>query len=243
MKSIAAIDQGNSSAKIAIFRDRVMVDQVRLERIGLEAFRELVKRHVVGGVIYSSVARRDERLLSWLRVISGVRVLNFHHSTPLPIKIKYSTPHTLGLDRIAAAVGAWSEHEGERLVVADAGTALTIDQVDGEGAFLGGNISPGVRMRLESLHRFTARLPRVEPWGETPPYGHDTETALRCGAVLGAAAEIAQGALHVDRIVLTGGDATLLAPYVRTRTEIPTELNDHLVAVGLLRIYEYNETN
>lgn len=242
MGTTATIDQGNTSAKITIYRDGELVERARLGNTGSAALAEILDRQRVRGAIYSSVGRFDAGLVGWLRHRGDIRVLVLSHTTPLPVRIAYTTPQTLGLDRVAAAIGAWSRWGGEPLVVADAGTALTVDMVSADGTFLGGNISPGLHMRLESLHRFTRRLPRVELDGPVPDYGHDTETALRCGALLGAAREIAGACRHASRVVLTGGDAPLLAPIVREETDLPTDCCDHLVADGLLRIYEYNET-
>ena len=81
--------------------------------------------------------------------------------TPLPIHLDYKTPQTLGPDRIAAACGAWSLHRGEACLVIDAGTCITVDFVDGGGTYHGGAIMPGLRMNLQALHTFTAKLPLI----------------------------------------------------------------------------------
>ena len=59
------------------------------------------------------------------------------------------------------------------------------DVITADGHYLGGNISPGVEMRLEALHARTARLPRIEADGDTPDVGYDTTTAIRAGVVRG----------------------------------------------------------
>ena len=81
----------------------------------------------------------------------------------VPLKIGYATPETLGFDRIAICVGAKSYYPGASLLVIDSGTCITYNYVSAEGVFLGGNISPGLEMRFNGLHRFTARLPLVTP--------------------------------------------------------------------------------
>ena len=104
-----------------------------------------------------------------------------------------------------------------------AATAITIDLLLADGTLAGGSISPGVAMRLRAMHEHTSRLPLVEAGGEVPLVGYDTTTALRCGAVLGAAAEIdAQTArlkstLGQLKLFVTGGDAQLLLPHLLTQ--------------------------
>jgi type III pantothenate kinase len=159
---------------------------------------------------------------------------------PMPLKIDYATPHTLGEDRIAAAVGAWSLFPGENSLVVDMGTAVTYDLVSADGHFKGGNIAPGIGMRLRSLHSFTARLPEVGGYGDTPLLGTDTATAMRAGAVRGVVGEIAyyRAMLPVDtRIVLTGGWAHRVNEFL----DFEATIDPCLVTKGLLSILLYNE--
>lgn len=175
----------------------------------------------------------------------GNRFLRVTQFTPFPIRIEYATPLTLGIDRIAAAVAAQRNYPGKPIIVVDAGTALTIDVVSPAGTYLGGNITPGLQMRVRSLHQYTARLPKVDLWGELPLWGHDTATAIRCGAVNGAMAEIdtmRQTAMCLwdqpCELMVTGGDAKFFNP-----RQLPHGYtsDDLLVAKGLICIYEHNE--
>lgn len=169
------------------------------------------------------------------------------------VKVAYLTPHTLGADRLAAALGAAALFPGRRLLVADVGTALTLDVVSDAGEFLGGNISAGVRMRLRALHEFTSRLPLVEvrppglPFGRDP-YGRDTESALLCGALSGVAAEIVAMARLLARdggepplVVVTGGDARVVENVLKdlAADELEVVLSPSLIAAGLYS-YEKN---
>lgn len=197
----------------------------------------------IDGCIYASVGGNDAALEHQLSTLFGKRFLRMDTTTPLPIGVSYASRPTLGLDRVAAAVGGAGLYPAERLLVADAGTALTLDVVTPEDGFCGGNISAGVTMRLQSLHRYTARLPLVSTEGELPRWGSDTVTALRCGAVRGVAAETAVSArvMQADRILLTGGDSQLIEKHITEITDTPVARVDDLVGLGLLRIYEYNE--
>lgn len=139
--------------------------------------------------------------------------------TPLPIRLDYKTPQTLGADRIAAACGAWSLHRGDASVVIDAGTCITVDFVSADGVYHGGAIMPGLGMSLQALHTQTARLPLVglEGVDRAPVLGRSTEECILAGT-LGATMLALAGyvALYRERcpqlhVLLTGGDAQRLA--------------------------------
>ncbi|MEE2640294.1 MAG: type III pantothenate kinase [Planctomycetota bacterium] len=101
-------------------------------------------------------------------------------TSPLPLDI--ASPETLGSDRIAAAFAAYLRAQRSTIVV-DAGTALTIDLVNDQGVFCGGTIFPGIQLQLDSLHRQTDQLPRLD-WDQeqVPPLlGKKTEQAIRSG--------------------------------------------------------------
>ena len=139
--------------------------------------------------------------------------------TALPwMSIGYETPAKLGADRLAAAVGAAALKPGCELLVIDAGSCMTIDRVTADGLYLGGNISPGLEMRLKAMHALTARLPLVGIDGATPQWGHNTAEALRSGALTGIRGEadsylrrfFAEQAGGNAYAFLTGGDACRL---------------------------------
>jgi len=240
------IDQGNTAAKMALWKGPELVGEV----IEPHLTPEVVERYVdaapgrVTAALYCSVAERGAQLLEVLRR-RGIRVGRLGASTPMPIAIGYATPQTLGADRMAAAAGAWSLHPGKPLLVVDAGTAVTYDYVDPSGLFVGGNIAPGMRMRLEALHRFTARLPRLEVPREIKPdhiLGRDTREAMILGAVYGIVGAISfyRSSLPADTVtVITGGWAETLAGIC----DFPVEPVQNLVSLGLNSIIIFNEHN
>lgn len=248
MRSSLTIDQGNSVAKVTLFDSGKAVAEMRSKNLTVEETAAFLGAVRPEGAIYSSVAHFDIRLVESLRQLVEGPVIALTHSTPLPIRISYSSPDTLGLDRIAAAAGAAQLMPGHTMLVADLGTALTTDIIDCTGTFRGGNISPGLRLRLRSLHTYTDRLPEVSKEGPAPLFGYDTETAIRSGALRGTAAEItgafraAQAEAGADTLIVTGGDSGLLLTLLRE--QYPSTLHvPGLVAQGLNRILEYNEDN
>ncbi len=237
---LLTIDQGNSSAKIALWEGPELIDeetfQRRLHRRDLEA---VIDRFSPRKALCCSVTGNGAEMVAWLSR-QGVEARELSCELPLPLEIDYLTPQTLGPDRIAAAVGAWSLFPGENSLVVDMGTAVTYDVVTSEGHYAGGNIAPGVGMRLRALRSFTARLPEVNGYGETPEFGNDTMTAMRAGAVRGVAGEINYYRSLLPegtRVVLTGGWSRRVGSFL----DFPVTIDSCLVTKGLLSILLYNE--
>lgn len=238
------IDQGNSAAKLALWDNEQLIDLFIVDSLTPHELNSFLMRHKtpVDAAIYCSVASRGQEIIQWLKNHAS-KVMRLSSQTPIPLKIDYLTPNTLGADRVAACTGAWHLCPGSDLLVVDAGTAVTYDHVSASGHFVGGNIAPGMSMRLEALHRFTARLPRVEvprDLTEASLFGKDTASAMISGAIFGIV-----GALSYYRsmlpenakVVLTGG----WAPELSKICQFQTVVDQNLVSRGLNRILIYNE--
>lgn len=129
--NVIVIDQGNSASKITLFSGGKPIAHFRTIEPDIEILQSICANHSIHGAVYASVAAVDVRFVESLRNLLGhARLIVLTHATPLPIDIKYATPHTLGVDRIAAAVGAADLFSNKAVIVADAGTALTIDLID-----------------------------------------------------------------------------------------------------------------
>lgn len=172
------------------------------------------------------------------------QVIDLNAGTPMPLTIAYKTPKTLGADRIAAALGAIAVAGKERpLLISDLGTAVTYDLVSPDGIYTGGNIAPGIDLRLRALAAFTDTLPAVSPnGGPIPMWGSTTSEAMRSGAVRGVCAELEYYHRHAgpDTLaVLTGGSAPLL---IESGIITFDYIHDpYLVHKGLYSIITYNE--
>lgn len=197
--------------------------------------------HTVDAAIFSTVTTPAPEALSLLRQRVHCFV-HFDHTSQIPVRIGYHTPHTLGLDRIAAVVGASMECPGRPVLIVDAGTCVTYDLLTADGTFVGGNIAPGIRLRLLAMHEHTGKLPLVSDSGEIPEIGFSTETAMRAGATLGVAYEIEGYMARLNEVYpdlfvfLTGGDALKLAAKIKSRIFV----NENLVLTGLNRILQEN---
>lgn len=243
MELSLAIDQGNSSAKLTVFSGTTIMAGERFAELDSEALAGLLGKYPIASAIYSSVAGNDNAIIALLREQTQ-RCFVLDSGLPLPLKIGYATPQTLGNDRIAAAAGAASLFPGKNLLVVDAGTAITYDFVTDDGCFIGGNIAPGMQLRFSALAGFCAKLPLVDGNGDIPLLGYDTPTAIRAGVVSGIRAEITclaeqLKARHGDlTVVLTGGDSEIIAGQPGLNDML---IENNLVTIGLNRILQYNE--
>ena len=233
------IDIGNNSAKYYLFNENQIVLHSRRENGSFGILKEWARDFGIESVIVSSVIGIDNNTRTEIESI-GCPVMWFNSSTLTPLAIKYRTPGTLGSDRLAAAVGAWSKAPKHNLLIIDSGSAITFDFVDRNGNYHGGNIAPGIRMRLKALHDYTACLPAVEKEGELPAIGYDTETAIRSGVIRGVCHEIEGYIGEIKEkygdvfVFLTGGDEKTLINHIKS----PIFADKYLVAKGLNRILQ-----
>lgn len=238
------IDQGNSRTKIALFKkDGRIVKNLLYKSFTSADVERLFSLYPITQSIVSSVANMEPAVINALNRLSKKFVL-FDHLTPLPIKNCYQTPETLGHDRIAAAVGAAHLCPGQNLLIVDAGSAVTYDFVSAEQGYLGGNIAPGIKMRLTVLHQMTKKLPQVEVEQNalTPLFGKNTKEAIAAGVVRGVVFEVkgymrALSEQGIDFVAFaTGGHV----PYILNGVKDGMRHEPNLVLIGLNKILEYN---
>ena len=232
--NLIAIDIGNSKIKLAFYRDdeekflRTLADDGTLEKqladLLVEAWDQVplvksARQPVKDAVIVASSVRPEwTELLE--RVVSeelGEKVLLIGREVPLPIETAVDDPFAVGTDRLVAAAAAFAVVEGA-VVVADFGTAVTVDLVDGSGVFVGGTISPGFAMSAKALKDHAAQLPEVTMAKPAQPYGANTQEAIRSGLYYAAVGlleticrKYAEQIGAWPQVILTGGAATLIA--------------------------------
>lgn len=236
-----AIDIGNTRIKLGVYKNEHLVLRHIWEIWQFEELQRLATNHFIKNVILCNVGQEVPlQVLEFLQKDFFFLALNTE--TPLPIEIAYKTPQTLGKDRIAAVVGAFDMFPNENCLAIDAGTCITYEILTDAGVYLGGNIAPGLEMRLEAMHHFTAKLPLLQP-GETESWiGYSTQSAMQNGAQLGLALEV-EG--YVERcrrefgnlnVIITGGDADFLKKELKSQLFV----NPNLVLQGLNKILNYN---
>ncbi len=220
------IDIGNSTAKVGIFERELLKQNEVFD--SHERLREFLKHHPADHLLISSVKDDAHEVGGWAEVKTPVLYLEAGLS--LPIVNRYQTPATLGVDRLAAACGAWATFPGASSLVIDAGTCINYEFVNAQAEYLGGIISPGVRMRFESMHRMTARLPLVTPVEVPPLTGSDTGACLRSGVMNGVLEEM-KGIIHRykkdypgTRVILCGGDAHFFENHLKPAIFVAPDL-------------------
>lgn len=162
-------------------------------------------------------------------------VLCVGRELPRPIDTDLKDPEKVGVDRLCAAAAAF-DHLGVACIVADFGTAITIDCVNDAGVFLGGAIMPGLGMSARSLHAGTAQLPQVKIEEPDWVFGKNTNQAIVGGLVFGA-----RGALrelveryatelgHWPAVIVTGGDAQLVCGDINENELVQARVDDLVI--------------
>jgi type III pantothenate kinase len=231
-----AIDLGNSFAKMGTFIKTELVDDYIT--VPYESLAEKVNQINASQVIISSVNQQLNQLSTQIKA----PLLILDHNTPIPIINKYVTPQTLGRDRLAAVIGAFTIESNVNTLVIDVGTCITYDFLNENNEYLGGSISPGIVLKYKALHNFTANLPLVDEWQANDLIGNSTVSAIASGVINGTIAEIEEIIrMYNDkfshlRIIMCGGGAKEL----QSKLKIRTKLVPDLVLKGLIRILEYN---
>lgn len=150
----------------------------------------------------------DEEILK--KECSHLIILDRNHTETL---LHYNLPEYLSYDRAAGLVAAGYLFAGKSCTVFDFGTTLTVDFLDAEKRYLGGNISPGCRTRFKALNRYSKSLPLLDTPQETAFEGKSLESSVESGVILGIMFEI-EGYIRQkpqNVLVFTGGDAIYFA--------------------------------
>lgn len=235
MKNLV-IDLGNSLIKVGIFVSFKQIQTLTFKN-EVELAPILTSPH--DNIIASSV-RGDTTPI--LEKSKAALKINLKPNTALPINIKYSTPQTLGVDRIADACGAIQLFPNQDTLVIDLGTCINYEFVDRNHNYLGGLISPGVNMRFKSMNTFTAQLPLVEAIGNAKLIGDSTASCLQSGVMNGVLEEmngiISKMKINYPqlRVILTGGDYRFFENQMKDSIFAAPEL----VLTGLNRILIHN---
>ncbi|MGB5270960.1 MAG: type III pantothenate kinase, partial [Eudoraea sp.] len=164
-------------------------------------------------------------------------------NSKIPFKNSYATPQTLGMDRVALATAAFYFNPDANTLVIDAGTCITYDMINDYGEYLGGAISPGLRMRYKALHEHTSKLPLLEPKNYNDIIGNSTDASIHSGVLNGICREIDgvigqyQSRFEDLTVILTGGDAQILSK--RLKNTIFAHSN--FLLKGLNYLLEYNK--
>lgn len=234
------IDIGNTRVKAALFNGETLFESKVYDNVNAilsdKAFISKAKRAIIGTVV-----KEQEDFYSALNAI--IPTIIFNSETKIPLTNLYQSASTLGSDRLAASVGAYFLYPNANVLVIDAGTCIKYNFTNSKNEYLGGGISPGIRMKFKALQTFTSKLPLVEAnFSYNEIVGNNTQNSILSGVLNGSVAEIdgiiSQYKLQFTDIIciLTGGDSEYLAKRLKN------SIFDHqnLVIKGLNDILNYN---
>ncbi|GAA3773570.1 type III pantothenate kinase [Corallibacter vietnamensis] len=236
------IDVGNTFVKLAVFQDDEMVSKISCEIKDFEKkFNSILKSHKkINKSIISSVGFLNSKQFDLVK--NALPTLILDSKTKLPFDNLYKTPKTLGVDRIALVCASVKEYPNNDVLIIDAGTCITYDFITQKNEYLGGAISPGIRLRYKTLNNLTANLPLLETEQPENIIGDSTNNAIHSGVVNGVLAEIdgviSQYKLKFPHltIILTGGDANFLSKQLKSSIFA----NSNFLLLGLNYILQFN---
>ncbi|HVA99313.1 MAG TPA: type III pantothenate kinase [Bacteroidia bacterium] len=238
------IDIGNTRIKATFFDNNELKNKFVANSIDeLLAANWFCEAKIERSII-STVTVYPEKLVNAIK--QKCEPILFSASTPVPIINKYNSAQTLGSDRLAAAVGGNFNFPNTNLLIIDAGTCVKYNFVNSNNEYLGGGISPGLKMRFQSLHNFTARLPLVEfDKSFNTLIGTNTKASILSGIQNGMIAEI-DGIIDGYKkefpnlkVLLTGGDVDFFEKQLKNSIFA----DFFLIEKGLNTILNYNFNN
>ncbi|MDD4820908.1 MAG: type III pantothenate kinase, partial [Flavobacteriales bacterium] len=179
------IDAGNTKVKIGVCDNDTIINTLVIRYADIaDTLKIFCKNNTVNSVLVCSVGP----VVAWDRLILCKKMLKLSINTPLGISNTDVLSSETGVDRLATIGGTALAYPNEKVLVIDAGTCITYDFVDENGAYTCGNISPGLQLRLNAMHQFTSALPQLaysEPQGDTSIERYTTTTCMTGGAIDG----------------------------------------------------------
>ena len=253
---ILAVNIGNSNIAIGgVEGDRILFEaKIRTEStktsddycIDLRIIMDvngITPDKVEGAIVASVVPEVLNSVKTAIRKLTGHTPLVVGPGLKTGLNLLVENPAQTGADIVAACVAALREHTPPMIVV-DMGAATTMMVLDQQGNFVGGSISPGVKMSLDALTDRTALLPGLQLDQPKQTIGRNTNDAMRSGIMLGAAAMLDGMASRMEaeigcpaKIIATG----TLAKFVTPLCSRPILYDPDLLLKGLAILYRENK--
>lgn len=205
-------DLGNTKFKVGIFEKSTLHSSYSISYDNIEELIALTSSIKIDKIALSSVKNIPKELQE---IINGYdkEVYYFSNDSTFPIDIEYKTPQTLGHDRICNVIAAHALYPKSDILVVDLGTCNKYDFITKEGKYLGGAISPGFKMRFDSMNHYTDQLPLLDPVISEHFIGDSTNNSMISGVYFGIIGEIKQFIRQYDshfrdiEVIITGGFA------------------------------------
>ncbi len=253
--NIIAVDIGNTNIGVGLFLNG---EEQFIDSIAGTSKKDLAKRlksawEQIPVLDSSKESKRNGVIVvssvkpAWVEMVRdiakeelGEKIMVIGKDIPLPMICFVDEPEKVGTDRIISAAAAYAVAE-DAVVIADFGTAVTIDLVDEKGVFQGGAILPGFEISAKALKDYTAQLPNIEVTKPNAPYGKNTVDAINCGlyySVVGALEEVVRR--YAEQIgkwpqtVITGSAAKV----IKDDCQFIDSYVPNLVVKGIVLAYE-----
>ena len=236
------VDIGNNFFKLGIFENSNLVFSFfeKNDKIDVEIEKIIHSYSKITSALISNVSSvKINDILNKL----NIKIYELDSTFIFPFKLNYKTPESLGNDRLALAAAATILYPNSNNLVIDAGTCITIDFIDNNNHFMGGSISPGVKMRYDSLNHYTANLPLLKNENNFNYPGDSTNASIHAGIIGGVSNEINGFIKQINsrndkvNVILTGGDAKILSKTLK----ITIFANQNFILEGLNSILNLNK--
>ena len=236
------VDIGNNFFKLGIFENSNLVFSFfdKNDKIDVEIEKIIRSYSKITSALISNVSSiKINDILNKL----NIKTYELDSTFIFPFKLNYKTPESLGNDRLALAAAATILFPNSNNLVIDAGTCITIDFIDNNNHFIGGSISPGVKMRYDSLNHYTANLPLLKNENSFNYPGDSTNASIHAGIIGGVSNEINGFIKQINsrndkvNVILTGGDAKILSKTLK----ITIFANQNFILEGLNSILNLNK--
>jgi type III pantothenate kinase len=232
------LDAGNSSIKYGLFHNHELIESGIIKK-NQSITSTINKETLLKVEIIASCKVTDEL---YIKDLPNVKHIHINKDSNFPFNINYTTPETLGIDRIVAC--SVNHVNAESLLVIDCGTCVTYDYISSSGNYEGGAISPGIKLRFHAMSNFTDQLPLITRFNKNPKtIGNSTESCMKSGVINGLAYEMdgfISNYFLLDnqlKVFLTGGDAIFFVEALKS--SIFAQQN--LVLKGLDFLIDLNE--
>lgn len=248
---VLVLDIGNSFIKSAVFEKGRLIYSVKSLHGSFPA-EEIKKFHINGCAITSVVPSATKSAISLIENDFGISPCIITNNSQFSLKIDYTTPETLGIDRLCGAEGAFimlrdkgiQLLENDNLLTIDFGTATTLNLVKFPNLFKGGIIAPGIKMMFESLNRNTSQLPNVSFEDYKEIVGDSTNSSIASGVINSTCglinrmrefltAENKSGNIYT---FITGGNAEAIKPFLG----FDYYFEPNLILYGSLSVFNLN---
>ncbi len=235
------LDIGNSLLKAGIFKNNNLINYCEFNKDYFINVKSILDNNPISHSIASNVSESNNKLIELLS--NKTNLIEFNSSLNVPFKNCYQSKNTLGKDRIALVSNASKEYPKENVLLIDLGSCITFDFLNNKNEYLGGSISPGLRMRYKSLNNYTANLPLLDPKEIDYFIGKNTEDSIHSGIINGIISELNstvekyKSQYKKIRIILTGGDSKFLFKKIKSGIFA----NSNFLIFGLNFLIELNK--